>query len=85
MYMTSSLTLYSLAASMPLTNVISPNSNAMERFKWIKCCVRLKTRFLLYTYICMDHLYKVKREPYLNAISVTIVNKRQTIDIAHPM
>ena len=85
MYMTSSLTLYSLAASMPLTNVISPSSNAMERFKWIKCCVRLKTHFLLYTYVCMDHLYKVKGEPYLNAISATIVNKRQTIDIAHPM
>ena len=40
------LTLYSLAVSIPLTNVISPSSNAMERFKWTKCCVRLNIGFL---------------------------------------
>ena len=63
---TSSLTLYSLAVSMPLTNVINPSSKAMERFKWIKCCVRLKTRFLhkcIYTHAwitCIKYTYNIK-------------------------
>ena len=35
---TSSLTLYSVAVSMPLTKVASPSSNAIQRFKWRKCC-----------------------------------------------
>ena len=30
-------------------------------------------------------MYVIQSRPYLNAISTTIVNKRQAIDIAHPM
>ena len=81
--MTLSLTLYSVAVSMPLTKVISPSSNAIERFKWTKCCVWLKISFL-YTYECLTKILWWSRA-YLSAISTTIVNKRQAIDIAHPM
>ena len=44
-----SLTLYLSAVSMPLTKVISPSSNAMERFKWTKCDLLLQP-YNLHTY-----------------------------------
>jgi len=75
------LTLYAVAVSMPLTKVTSPSSNAMERFRWRKCCVWLKIRFLWTN----DHINDKEDSVYLSAISAPIVNKRQAIDIEHPM
>ena len=80
--MTGSLTLYSVAVSMPLMKVTSPSSNAIQRFKCRKCCGWSKACFL---YTCNYSKFEVEKTKYLSTISAAIVNKKQAIDIPHPM
>jgi len=67
---------------MPLTKVISPNNSAKQRFKCTKWCDVEKTFFL--QMIMTFKAYSIIHT-YLKAISIIIVNRRQAIDIAHPI